>query len=188
MSTNLNYRIAQVDEELNEILALQSANHYTSLSPSEKNEQGFLTVRHSLAQLQAMALAAPQFIAFHESKLAGYVLTMTFDMKATVPSLAPLFEEFEEFSYNDLKLSEQPFVVCGQTCIHRDFRGMGIMHALYNNMSRSLSSTYKGCITEISELNQRSLKAHAKIGFEIIHTYFDGQQHWNVVLWQWGQA
>ncbi len=48
----------------------------------------------------------------------------------------------------------------------------------------SLKEKYDVAVTDISEHNPRSLKAHIKSGFELIHCFFDNytQTNWNVVL------
>ncbi|RZK41861.1 MAG: GNAT family N-acetyltransferase [Pedobacter sp.] len=179
------YQLAQSDSDLQEILNLQLKNHFSNLSDSAKTEQGFLTVRHELAQLQAMRENSPQFLAKCEGRVVGYVLSMHYGMRDTVPALAHLFEELDQFSYKELPLSKHPFIICGQTCIDSDYRGLGIMQQLYHNMREELSKAYTGCVTEISGLNQRSLNAHGKIGFETITKYNDRGQEWNIVLWDW---
>jgi L-amino acid N-acyltransferase YncA len=40
-------------------------------------------------------------------------------------------------------------------------------------------------VTEVSTKNQRSLKAHEKVGFKNVFTYEDGIDEWNVVIWNW---
>ncbi len=181
----LTYKIADSTAELAQILALQTANHFSNLNASAKAAQGFVTVQHTLAQLEAMAKSSPQFIAMQGDQVIGYVLSMNYQMKDTVPSLTPLFEELDQFSYEGVPLSKQSFMIGGQTCIDQSFRGMGVMQALYNRMQTEVGDQYTGCITEISDLNQRSLKAHEKMGFETIHRYDDWQQEWHIVLWNW---
>ena len=50
----LTIRSAASTQDLENILALQGENMRAGLSAEEIKEQGFITVRHSLEQLQAM--------------------------------------------------------------------------------------------------------------------------------------
>ena len=41
------------------------------------------------------------------------------------------------------------------------------------------------CLTEVSTRNLRSMQAHEKVGFRIIHTFKDENEEWNILLWDW---
>jgi RimJ/RimL family protein N-acetyltransferase len=44
---------------------------------------------------------------------------------------------------------------------------------------------YDFVITEIATHNTRSLRAHEKVGFRLLHNYTDATDEWDVVLWNW---
>jgi len=46
-----------------------------------------------------------------------------------------------------------------------------------------LPSGYELCVTEVSSRNSFGLKAHQKMGFEVVDTYHDGKELWKVVVW-----
>jgi L-amino acid N-acyltransferase YncA len=56
---------------------------------------------------------------------------------------------------------------------------------LYHQHKISYGKEYELLVTEISTKNQRSLKAHEKVGFKNVFTYEDGIDEWNVVIWNW---
>ena len=62
---------ASSTEDLLGILALQLENHLNTLSTEEKESQGFVTVRHTLEQLEEMNKIAPHIIAKIEDEVVG---------------------------------------------------------------------------------------------------------------------
>ena len=78
------------------------------------------------------------------------------------------------------------YFVMGQVCIHKNYRGKGIFDGLYRHMRRVMASNFHGVVTSISTRNQRSLRAHARVGFSTIHEYSTGEgDDWKLVLWDW---
>jgi len=73
----------------------------------------------------------------------------------------------------------------GQICIDKTYRGKGIFNILYQKHKELYSHKYDLLVTEISVNNPRSLRAHEKVGFKIIHTYHDALDEWAVVVWDW---
>lgn len=43
-------------------------------------------------------------------------------------------------------------------------------------------------MTEVAERNPVSLRAHQKMGFEVVGTYHDGKEQWHVVVWEMEKA
>jgi len=60
---------------------------------------------------------------------------------------------------------------------------LGLLSKLYNATKSHLPKDYELLVTEVSTRNKISLKAHQKMGFEVIHTYDDGVEVWDVIAW-----
>jgi len=56
---------------------------------------------------------------------------------------------------------------------------------MYGFYQQSLNKEYQYLITDVAQENPRSIKAHLKTGFEIIHTIQYGGIGWDIVLWDW---
>lgn len=179
----ITFQPATLDEHLEQIIALQRQNLYKLLSAERQAEQGFVFAEHTIALLKSMASHLPQIIALADGKVVGYNLAMSAFMKNELPSLAPMFNEFEKCVYKGGKLTDHRFVVGGQVCVDNDFRGMGLLSKLYNATKNHLPNDYQLLVTEVSNRNKISLKAHQKMGFEIIHSYDDGVEVWDVIAW-----
>ena len=79
-------------------------------------------------------------------------------------------------------------MVVGQLCVDKDYRGQGLVGRLYAFFRASLEERYQCGVTDIARANRRSLKAHQKVGFEVIHAIeYDGLI-WDVVLWDWSES
>ena len=71
--------------------------------------------------------------------------------------------------------------------LSRDFRGMGIFDGLYHQLRKAYMPQFDFTVTEISQRNPRSLRAHRRVGFETLHLYTDpaADELWEVMVWDW---
>ena len=53
------------------------------------------------------------------------------------------------------------------------------------NIGLHYAERFELLVTEISTRNQRSLRAHARVGFEPVHRYRDDVDEWEIVAWDW---
>ena len=67
----------------------------------------------------------------------------------------------------------------------RDFRGMGVFDGMYRQLRTAYAPQFDFTVTEISQRNARSLRAHRRVGFETLHVYEDASDVWEVVVWDW---
>ncbi len=182
----ISYTTSKTEQDLLQILALQKNNLQASLSSEQIASQGFVTVSHSLADLRNMNNIEPHIIARIDGQVVAYALAMTTLSKADIPVLAPMFDLFDSIIFRDRKISEQPYIVVGQVCVAAGYRGRGILDNCYMAYKKHFEGKYDFAITEISKRNPRSLNAHRRIGFEVVHEYQapDGET-WCIVLWNW---
>ena len=110
---------------------------------------------------------------------------MVRSLKAHLPILKPMFDLFEKLDHHGQKLSTTNYYVMGQICIAADHRGTGVFGALYNKHKDLLSDQFDLCLTEVASGNPRSMRAHEKVGFKIVHSFQDNHEEWNVIAWDW---
>lgn len=178
----LEYKQVSEPAELDAILALQRKYHKDTLDAEEKAADGFLTIRHSREWLQQMHDLVPSVIAVEDDKLAGYALVMSAECRKLIPELEPMFAQFDLIFYNNKPLSAYHYYVIGQICVAADYRGKGVFDGLYAKHRELLSSRFDFAVTEISTSNGRSLRAHERVGFEVVHRHRDATDDWVVVL------
>jgi GNAT superfamily N-acetyltransferase len=177
--------LASGEAELRGILELQRQNLSTALSPEDVASQGFVTVVHTLPVLERMHALAPSVIATLQDRVVGYALVMLRDARADVPILEPMFRQLETLQFRGRPLVKQSFYVMGQVCVARAQRGQGVFDALYAAHREHYGARFACVVTEVATRNLRSLRAHARVGFETLVRYRDAEDEWAVLAWGW---
>jgi hypothetical protein len=177
--------LSQSTKDLEGILSLQQENLSTLLSQEERDEQGFVTIKHNLQQLQSMHSIAPHVLAKEKDKVVGYVLAMTLASRDVVPLMVPLFENFDQSEIGGKKVTDYNPMVVGQVCVGKSQRGTGLFDKLYTEYREQYAATYDFAITSVALSNHRSLAAHQRVGFKILHTFQDSLHPWAIVCWDW---
>lgn len=172
-------------EQLQQIRALNEKNLKEHISPTEQNEQGFLSWSYPLDLLKRMNDLAKSAIVTDGDNLAGYALTTLREARSFHPELDLMFKNFEGLAFKGRSLFSYNFYCMGQICIAKEYRGMGIVDMLYDQHRKTYGHQYEFILTEISTRNVRSMKAHEKIGFQTIHHHRDHMDEWAVVIWDW---
>jgi hypothetical protein len=181
----IQFTTVSATDEVRAIHELQAANVAAALTPEAIASQGFVTVRHELPVLQHMNDVAPAIIAKDGDRVVGYALVMPRDFAKDVPILRPLFATLEGLSWKGASLRDNPrWFVMGQICVADGYRGSGIFDGLYRAMAEIYRERYDFTITEVAARNRRSLRAHARAGFETLHVYDDATtgEHWHVIV------
>ena len=179
------FGFAESEHDLHGILALQKKNLVTALDNDEILSQGFVTVNHSFDQLQELSKIEKQVVCKVGGRVIGYLLAMTTASKQQIPALIPMFEMFEHLQLDGKPLSAYQYVVVGQVCIDKDHRGKGLLSECYSEYKKAFRDRYDFAITEIAARNARSLRAHARVGFQELSRYIEsGKEEWVIVYWK----
>lgn len=173
---NIIYKKATSDEELHQILALQSINLPTLISEEIKQREGFVTVQHTFEILKTMNNKCAHTIAKSNEKVIGYALSMVKDFKEDIDVLKPMFQHID-----DHLAPKVNYIVMGQVCIDSAFRGKSVFRGLYSAMKANLKEEYDIIVTEVDKKNTRSLNAHYAIGFTELFAYHSNNQDWILI-------
>jgi hypothetical protein len=172
-------------DELQQVLALQQRNLIQNIDDVEMQIQGFVTVTHTIQVLKQMHDLAPSVIAKNKEEVVGYALVMLRECRELVPSLEPMFKNFDSLTYQDRPLNDYRFYVMGQVCVDKNYRRTGLFDQLYQKHKEIYSGRFDFIMTEIATRNHRSIRAHQRVGFKTLNTYRDELDEWAVVLWNW---
>jgi hypothetical protein len=184
--SQLTYTTSKSATDLFGIIELQKNNLPTNLTKEEISSQGFVTVIHSLPQLEKMNSIEQHVICKAGDKVIAYLLAMTKECKNDLPILVPMFKMFYEIPYGRKMLSGCNYIVVGQVCVDKPYRGLGVLDRCYQEYKYIFSKKYDCAITEIAATNLRSLNAHRRIGFNEIHRYKGPDNiEWSIVIWDW---
>lgn len=180
-------KLVSTQDELKGIQELQQQNLRKNISETEAAEQGFLMAEYNIDFLQKIHDAAPSIVAVVDGKVVGYSLVALKTVREEHPLLADLFNAIDSLQYKTKDLAASNYVVVGQLCVGKGFRGIGLVDRLYQCFKDCYADQYEYCITDIAKENHRSLKAHQKRGFQVIDELnYDGIG-WDIVLWDWNQ-
>lgn len=172
-------------EELTGIKALQMVNLKSRLDPASWTQQGFVTAEYPIELLQRMHEAEPSVIAKDGDQVIGYTLASTRAIHGGHPLLDDLFEQVDRHSYRGYPLKDLQYLIMGQICVAKDYRGMGLVQRMYTCFRDAMSQKYACCVCDIDRANPRSLKAHMNTGFRVIGELTYGGSTWDIVLWDW---
>ena len=172
--------------DLEGILQLQKHNLPSNLSPEEIKSQGFVTVNHTLDQLTNLNNIEKHIIAKDKDTVIGYLLAVTKASMSAIPVLIPMFEAFNKTSFKGKLIADYHYIVIGQACVDKAYRGQGVFDQLYQTYKEHYSHRYDFAITEIDVTNLRSRNAHKRVGFEEVSTYTSpDDKEWVIVVWEW---
>lgn len=182
----IHYTTATSENDLQGILKLQKKNLPQNLNHQEKEIQGFVTVDHDFETLKNLHEIEPHIIAKDEENIVGYVLTMTKNSRQEIPLLFPMFEFFDHAVFRKKPISDYNYMLVGQVCVDKEYRGKGVFSALYQTYINAYKNNYDFAITEVAASNLRSLRAHEKAGFKVEFSYTspDGTE-WLVIILDW---
>lgn len=171
--------------ELQQIHQLNRKNLKSNVSLLEQQQEGFVTWAYPLDLLEKMHELAPSVIIKDKDAVVGYALTALNKARVFHKELDSFLHSLEGIKYKMKPLSAYNFYCMGQICIDKEYRGRGLVNALYQKHKELYGNKYDFILTEISPRNERSLNAHTKIGFTPIHRFSDDHGEWDIVVWDW---
>lgn len=172
-------------QELHGIKDLQALNLRKNIDAATALSEGFLTAEYTIEYLQQMHDASPSIIAKDGDTVVGYALVATKEVRNGHDLMADLFNVIDTKYYNGKCLDEVNYVVVGQLCVAKEYRGQGLVKGLYDYYRDCYAADYEYLITDVAQANTRSLNAHKKSGFIVIDTLEYGGIGWDIVLWDW---
>lgn len=172
-------------DELQQILDLQKQNLPKNISEDELRSQGFVTFQHSLDTLQQFHQLAPSVIVKDKDKVVAYALTVVNEARYIFPPMESMFRLLETLQWKNKPFSSYRYYEMGQVCVAKDYRGKGVFEMLYQQHRSSYRDRYDLLVTKVSTKNQRSLRAHEKVGFKAAVIEKDELDEWAVIVWDW---
>ena len=113
------FDVASTEQHFAQILHLQTQNLCRALTAEQQAQQGFVFAEHTMPLLQMMAAHLPQVVAIRHGKVIGYNLARPVAMKEAMPSLIPMFTEFERSTYKGRPLATYQFMVGDRSALRK---------------------------------------------------------------------
>ena len=172
-----------IESDFDGILALQSRNLYTNLSPTEL-AGGFVTTPFTSDLLGKLLVQDGVFVAESESKIVGYVLAGDWEFYAQWEIFILMISRLPELKFQGRELSIHRTFQYGPICIDVAMRGSSIFPQLFELMRSSFAPKFPIGVTFINKLNQRSFEAHTrKLDLEIVDEFeFNGNSFYTLAF------
>ncbi len=138
--------------ELEGIRKLQEDNLKKNLTAEQADAEGFVTAEYSIDFLHTLHLASPSVIAKENGRVVGYALVVLSAVRHQHDLLADLFDAIDRVEYKQRSLREANYVVVGQLCVARDYRGAGLVQKMYQYYKDSLDQDFDYCITDVAKI------------------------------------
>jgi GNAT superfamily N-acetyltransferase len=157
--------IGSADEaDFPSIQQMNEANLFQNLPLEEAREFGFLSYPSSYELQSKLNRREPFITAKLDGRLIGYLVPLPHYFR-DMPELSDIYKGDEAFTIEGRTVADCQFIRLGQVVIEKEFRGRGVLKALYEEMRRRYADTYDLVLVGISKYNSRSLRAHQKLGF-----------------------
>lgn len=156
----ITFEIAKISD-IQGVLALQDLYLVTNLSEEEK-AFGFVTTPFTAQQLTEVIQKEELFLAKDNYKIIGYIFAGSWEFFNQWPIFNYMNSLFPKLTFLDFKITTTNSFQYGPICIHKDYRGKGLITSLFELMRINLSQKYPLSLTFINKINIPSTKAHTE--------------------------
>ena len=156
----ITFEIAKISD-IEGVLALQDLYLVTNLSEEEK-AFGFVTTPFTVQQLTEVIQKEELFLAKDNNKIIGYIFAGSWEFFNQWPIFNYMNSLFPKLTFLDFKITTTNSFQYGPICIHKDYRGKGLITSLFELMRINLSQKYPLSLTFINKINIPSTKAHTE--------------------------
>lgn len=176
----MEYRSATL-KDIEAVAQLQEKYHISTISEEDKAD-GFVTTLFSKEQFKSLIEEEKGLsIACDGEKVVGYAMAASWKYWSEWPLFQHMIKDLPDTNYLDKILSTDNSYQYGPICIHKDYRGSDLLPNLFEFSRSQMANRYPILITFINQINPRSLKAHTKLGLDIIKTFeFNNNQYYEL--------
>lgn len=160
MTDNIQFETAKMND-IDGVLALQELYLVANLSEEEK-ASGFVTTPFTVAQLTEVIHENNLFIAKDNNKIIAYIFAGSWDFFKQWPIFNYMSSLFPELNFLDFDITTTNSFQYGPICIHKEYRGKGLITPLFEFMRKHVVKKYPLALTFINKTNIPSAKAHTE--------------------------
>lgn len=175
------YRNATI-KDIPKIESLQKRYHVSFILEEDKKD-GFVTTLFTTEQLAELIEQENGIsIACDGDKVVAYAMAGSWRFWSKWPLFQFMIADLPDTQYLGQTLTIENSYQYGPVCIDKDYRGQGVLQALFAYSARQMSRRYPILITFINHINTRSYKAHTeKVGLEVIKSFqFNGNNYYEL--------
>ena len=167
-------------KDFERILALQSDNFKSALTESEIASQGFVTLQMSMEELNHIRGGYGHVVAKNGlGEVVAYALVMLKSKGLEIPQFAGLFHTMDTLPI--FSAGSVSYFILGQICVAKAYRGQGLFDRVYHRLFAEMAKEFDYIATEVAKVNARSLRAHVRMGFEVVREHEEDGEIWCIV-------
>ncbi|TDE29249.1 GNAT family acetyltransferase [Flavobacterium ranwuense] len=174
--------------DIDGVLALQELYLVANLSEEEK-AFGFVTTPFTIQQLTEVINEKDLFIAKDNNKIIAYIFAGSWDFFKQWPIFNHMSSLFSDLTFLDFEITTtNSFQYC-PICIHKEYRGKGLITPLFEFMRTHMVQKYPLSLTFINKTNIPSAKAHTeKLKWTIIGEFQFNNNEYFILAYDMNQA
>ena|SRR3990167_5633721 len=171
--------------DFEKMVTLQNKNLKSALNQSE-NLDGFLTASFSAEEFKSMDNDLCVIVCADGQNIVAYACASSIEYNKNFPLIATMIKQFPQIIYKNKPLVSYNSFIYGPACIDREYRGKGVLNNIFSKMRDFLLQEHQQfelLTTIISVENERSIKAHEKLGMKSVGQFeFNENTFWILAL------
>ncbi len=158
--------------DINEVLQLQQQNLFRNLS-LEELKNGFVTTPFTQAQIEEIIEQDGLFVGVDtQQRIIAYVFAGSWEYFSQWEIFNVMTSRFPKLAFQNIPITTINSFQYGPICIHKDYRGQGIINEIFETMRMVFIKKYPISVTFINSINKISERAHIqKLGWEIVDEF-----------------
>lgn len=154
------------------VLELQRQNLYKNLS-EEELKKGFVTTPFTRAQIEEIIEQDGLFVGLdNKQSIISYVFAGSWEYFSQWEIFNVMTSRFPKLSFQNIPITTINTFQYGPICIHKEYRGQGIINQIFESMRLVFVMKYPISITFINKVNVISERAHTqKLAWQIIDEF-----------------
>jgi hypothetical protein len=160
MLENIQLEIASIND-IPSVLQLQDLYLVANLSDEDK-KAGFVTTPFSVAQLTFVINNQGLFIAKENNNVVAYIFAESWNFFSQYPIFEYMITLLPSIRFGGYHFTTENSFQYGPICIHKIYRGKGLINLLFEFMRIHIYKKYPLSLTFINKINVPSMIAHTK--------------------------
>ena len=164
--------------DIDDVLKLHSKYQIDTITPEDKKD-GFVTTSFTKEQLTQLIIEENAlFIARKNGMMVAYVMCGSWKFCSIWPIFTQMIHDLPNLNYLGQTITTENSYQYGPVCIDKSVRGSGTLEAIFDFAREEMSKRYPILVTFINKVNQRSFKAHSRLGLEVIAEFSFNNNHY----------
>lgn len=176
-SATMEYKLATV-KDIPSIEKLQKRYHIDTISDEDRAD-GYVTTLFTPEQFRSLIENESGLsVAVDDEEIVGYAMAASWKYWSAWPLFQTMIADLPHLFFLGETLSTDNSFQYGPICVDRAYRSSSVFPNLFEFSRRTMQRRYPILVTFINQANPRSLRAHEKLGLEILAPFAFNQNQY----------